>query len=99
MLIVNGIVYEKFLYRHIRTKEVKATNPISKVTGLIPYDEIIEQYDIESEKELQRHIDLMHTPVWGNVMEDKWYNDYCLEWKEDGWTHLEYIMGFVSLNQ
>ena len=87
MIIKNGIVYDVFYYRLIRSK-----NNTDKTTT----EEIINSKYIDNELELVNVFDNMHKDV---KQKELWYNDKCREWEQDGWKYFEAISGFVSLNQ
>ncbi len=83
MIVRNNIVYECFLHKCVRTK------------GMV--QEIVEQKYIYDENELDTTIKGLHVPVYN--LEEKYYNALCKEWKEKDGVYLEYITGFVALNQ
>ena len=87
MITSNGIRYDRFLYKHSRSREEKN----------VTKEEIIERFYVDDEKNLLLTLSAMD--VNEEKPEHKVYNNLCHEWVEDGWKHLEYIVGFVSLNQ
>ena len=93
MIVRNGINYEKFIYRHIRTRE----NNDKTST-----EEVVDQFYIYNNEEVDEIVSGMNVPISGLICH-KFYNNMCQEWVEiDGrvaWKHLEYVMGFVDLNQ
>lgn len=91
--MVEGIKYDCFFYK----MGVKRNNDKLDMGYFIPLmEKIIPCEEIEAEK--QEFLSKNET-IFKIDSKVIYYNTFCREWTEGNKTFLEYIIGFVSLNQ
>lgn len=86
-----GIKYESYFYK-IGVK--KSKNNLGYFTPLLEKMVSVDEIDKVKKRFLSQSETI--SKIDSKVV---YYNKYCREWKDGDKTFLEYIMGFVSINQ
>ena len=86
-----GIKYESYFYK-MGVK--KSNDKLGYFTPLLERIVSLDEIDKVKEKFLRESETI--SKIDSKVV---YYNKYCREWKDGDKTFIEYIMGFVSINQ
>lgn len=90
--MVEGIKYEKFMHK----LGVRKTSDTAGIFSPLIEEFFGEDKIWESKENFRKKKSEVHDGIDPNLTE---YNEFCIEWKEGKCTFLEYIIGFVSLEQ